>query len=95
MEHFNHVHLARASDPGTSKAAAARVKEFGADFCSIILDELRNGSGTYEELAQRTGLRPDQVWRRLPDLEKRGLAVATGDERRGSAGRNQRVWRCA
>ena len=95
MEHIKAHNLARLDDPATSKAAAKRVGEFGTDFCTVILAELRKGEGTYEELAYRTGLRPDQVWRRLPDLEKLGRAFATGEERRGSAGRSQRVWRAA
>lgn len=85
--------LARATDPETSKRAAHSAREFVNDLCSVILAELRKGEGTYEELAQRTGLRPDQVWRRLSDLEKHGKAYATEVERRGSSGRCQRVWK--
>lgn len=85
--------LARAADPETSKRAARSVKKFANDLCSVILAELMNGEGTYEELAERTGLRPDQVWRRLSDLEKHGKAYATKLEKRGSSGRCQRVWK--
>jgi len=41
----------------------------------IIYMELKlNGSGTFEELARRCKLRPDQVWRRLSDMEDQGFA---------------------
>jgi hypothetical protein len=84
--------LARSGDPATSKKAAVRVKEFSPTLCSRIHEELKKRSGTFEEIAVRTGLRPDQVWRRLPDLQKMGLAIPTADERLGQSGRLQRVW---
>ena len=59
----------------------------------IIYIELKlNGSGTYEELARRCKLRPDQVWRRLSDMGTYGYATPTGYKRKGSSGRYQRVW---
>lgn len=85
---------ARNTDPGTSHAAAAALHQFSGKLQDKLLDELaKNGPGTYEELAARTGLRPDQVWRRLSDMGKRGTAVPTDIERRGTSGRMQRVWR--
>jgi predicted ArsR family transcriptional regulator len=84
--------LARSVDPATSKKAAARVKDFSSTFCAKIYEELKKRDGTFEELAARTGLRPDQVWRRLPDLQKMGLAIPTNQERAGQSGRAQRVW---
>lgn len=85
--------LHRSEDPETSKQAAHRVSEFANNFMSQIYQELKKRDSTFEELAHATGLRPDQVWRRLPDLEKVGLAQATDLTRRGSSGRHQRVWR--
>lgn len=85
--------LHRTGDPETSKQAAHRVGEFANTFMAVIYHELKKGDATFEELSRSTGLRPDQVWRRLPDLEKLGLAQATDLTRRGSGGRNQRVWR--
>lgn len=87
---------ARNDDPITSHAAAARVGEFTQAHMAIIRASLLgDGPGTYEEVARRTGLRPDQVWRRLSDMDRRGLAAPTGDYRPGSAGRLQRIWRAA
>jgi predicted ArsR family transcriptional regulator len=60
----------------------------------IIYIELKlNGSGTYEELARRCKLRPDQVWRRLSDMEDQGFAEPLTLRRKGTYGRYQRVWK--
>jgi len=85
--------LARLEDPSTSKKAALRVDEFAGNICSKIYHELKKGDGTFEQLATRLGLRPDQIWRRLPDLQKAGYAEPTEKEIVGQSGRSQRVWR--
>jgi predicted ArsR family transcriptional regulator len=85
--------LARLEDPHTSKMAALRVDEFANNLCSRIYQELKKGNGTYEQLANRLGLRPDQLCRRLPDLQKAGYAEPTENTTTGKAGRSQRVWR--
>ena len=85
--------LARLEDPSTSKKAALRVDEFAGNLCAKIYQELKKGDGTFEQLAARLGLRPDQIWRRLPDLQKAGFAEPTEEEKAGQSGRAQRVWR--
>ena len=85
--------LARLEDPSTSKKAALRVDEFAGNICSKIYQELKKGEGTFEQLAARLGLRPDQIWRRLPDLQKAGYAEPTEKEHTGESGRAQRIWR--
>jgi len=85
--------LARLEDPSTSKRAALRVDEFADNLCAKIYRELKRGEGTFEELAARLRLRPDQIWRRLPDLQKAGFAEPTEQENIGQTGRYQRVWR--
>lgn len=82
---------ARVTDPATSHAAARQL-DFAFELCSIILMCLKRRRGTYEEIARRSHLRPDQVWRRLSDLERAGLARPTTETRAGSSGRQQRVW---
>jgi hypothetical protein len=85
--------LARLEDPSTSKKAALRVDEFADNLCAKIYRELKRGEGTFEDLATRLRLRPDQIWRRLPDLQKAGFAEPTEQETVGQTGRFQRVWR--
>ena len=84
--------LARLEDPSTSKKAALRVDEFAGNICAKIYRELKKGEGTFEQLADRLSLRPDQIWRRLPDLQKAGYAEPTEKETVGQSGRAQRVW---
>ena len=84
--------LARLEDPSTSKKAALRVDEFAGNLCAKIWRELKKGEGTFEQLADRLSLRPDQIWRRLPDLQKAGYAKPTERETVGQSGRAQRVW---
>ena len=85
--------LARRNDPTTSVRAALRVDEFSHTICAKIYQELKKGDGTYEQLANRLALRPDQLCRRLPDLQKAGLAEPTEKTATGQAGRSQRIWR--
>jgi len=85
--------LARLEDPSTSKRAALRVDEFADNLCAKIYRELKRGEGTFEELAARLRLRPDQIWRRLPDLQKAGFAEPTVQENMYKTGRYQRVWK--
>ena len=85
--------LARRKDPDTSKKAALRVDEFAGNLCAKIYQELKKGDGTFEQLATRLNLRQDQIWRRLPDLQKAGYAQPTEKEIVGQSGRAQRVWK--
>jgi hypothetical protein len=85
--------LSRSQDPTTSKRSALRVDEFANNICSKIYQELKRGEGTFEQLASRLNLRPDQIWRRLPDLQKAGYAEPTEKEHTGQSGRAKRVWR--
>lgn len=86
-------YLARTDDPETSKQAAESTRAFAGQFKNIIEAELKKAPGTFEDIAGRTGLRPDQVWRRLSDLEKENRAFPTSETKRGSGGRNQRIWK--
>lgn len=94
------VRRARANDPATSKAAAEGVKEFAASHYALILLALRDlGPLTVSQLARATGFGEQQVNKRLPELQRRGLvALVVNDRgdvhtRRGDSGRMQRVWR--
>jgi predicted ArsR family transcriptional regulator len=86
-------YLARTDDPETSKQAAESTRAFAGQFKIIIEAELKKAPGTCEDIAGRTGLRPDQVWRRLSDLERESRAFPTSETKRGSGGRNQRIWK--
>ena len=82
----------RSTDPQTSKESAARVDDFSSAMYKKISAELEKGNGTYEELADRLGAGKDQLCKRLPEMERLGIIQLTGELRKGSTNRNQRVW---
>lgn len=90
----NPTRLARKTDPATSHAAAARVAEFRATHAQRILRCLSyHGPLTVDQIAERTGMQSQAVNKRLPELERAGLAAPAKDRLRPSAsGRMARVW---
>ena len=77
---------ARASDPQTSRDAAARID--GESLAGKVLEELRaHGPGTSHELAERMGLPLVTVSPRMKPLETANL-VERGGQRGGRT-----VWR--
>ncbi|MEB3198434.1 MAG: hypothetical protein VKP62_14635, partial [Candidatus Sericytochromatia bacterium] len=78
---------ARASDPVTSHQAAERAAPAASGQRACVLAVLRQyGDLTYREIDQRLNWHTG-AQRRLPELERLGLARPTGDERDGC-----RVW---
>jgi predicted ArsR family transcriptional regulator len=87
---------ARQSDPWTSHVAARRTREFAGGHVATILECLReHGPQTVDQIAGRTRLNSQQVNKRLPDMEKAGLAAPTGLTRLSASGRPERVWAAA
>ena len=85
---------ARSFDPATSHEAAERVREFAAGHCALILQALLDhGPMTPEQVGERVNLDAYQVRKRLPELERAGLAKPTGQTAPTISGRSQRVWR--
>lgn len=83
-------YLARSTDPGTSQEAAEAAVKSGmvAAHCDLILGALNErGAMTANEIAHLTGLLPHQIMKRLSDLNRKNLAMPTGDKFCG-----QRVW---
>jgi hypothetical protein len=77
----------------TSKAAHESVKEHKSAMYEKIkagLVRLRIG-GTFEEVAKVSGLRPDQVWKRLPEMVELGMVYNVGITRQTSSGRKAMV----
>ena len=64
----------------TSQIAYESIKPQLAGLHKIILagmDKIQRG--TFREIAQASGLRGEQVWKRLSELEKKGLIQNTGE----------------
>lgn len=57
-----------------------------------IMCALRNEPGTFYEIADRAGLEPQQVWKRMSELHKAGL-VKPFCSKKGPNGRSVTVWR--
>jgi len=55
------------------------------------LNKLRVG-GTFFEISQSAGIKPEQAWKRISELVKDGKIFDTGITRRLPSGRNGTVW---
>jgi len=84
---------ARRSDPNTSHEAAARVREFSQAHATLILQTLKRfGKAGAEQIAAATRLDAYAVRKRLPELQRDGLARPTDATRATASGRHERVW---
>jgi hypothetical protein len=78
----------------TSKAGEEHIKPFKPNHKQKILEgleRLRVG-GTQEEIAVVCGLRADQVWKRMVDLQRDELVFDTGITRKLKSGLQGIVW---
>ena len=90
---FDAATHARRSDPGTSKEAAARVREFAAGQCAAILAVLREkGPLGAEQIAAYLSIEPYSTRKRLADLEHAGRAKPLPLQRVTASGRHERIW---
>lgn len=88
---FNRV---RSEDPITSYQAADSIKEVAPKHFKIILEALKeHGSMGKDGIASKTGLNPNAVSRRLPELQKLDLVAPTGRTVKSLSGREEREWK--
>jgi DNA-binding MarR family transcriptional regulator len=66
----------RRNDPSTSKAAAERALPHAETKSWQVMQTIGTGALAYDEIAQRTGLNPTTVSRRLTDICRLGLGVS-------------------
>lgn len=86
--------LARRTDPVTSHQAAESAAELQARQHRVILSALKQfGPSSKDRIAVLTRLTGVQVCRRLPELERRQLAIPTGETAPSVSGRAERIWR--
>jgi hypothetical protein len=89
MEFFR----ARIVDPITSHMAAESVADVTKGHMEVICACLKKyGPLGKDGIAKYSGLRNDQVWRRLPEMEKLGMVELTGKTARSNSGRSEREW---
>lgn len=89
--------LARNTDPETSHMAAQRVREFAVTHQGDILRILSlKGPMTVDQIANESGLPSQAVNKRLPEMQRLGLAMPiNGMLRLSASGRMARVWSAA
>jgi predicted transcriptional regulator len=88
---FNRV---RSSDPITSYQAADSIQEVAPKHFQTILQALKeHGPMGKDAIAQKTGLNPNAVSRRLPELQKLDLVATTGKTVKSLSGREEREWK--
>jgi hypothetical protein len=78
----------------TSRAGHDHIQPFKPNHKQKILEgmeRLRIG-GNHEELSVVSGLRPDQCWKRLGEMEKDGTIFNTGITRKLKSGLQGIVW---
>ena len=86
---------ARTTDPVTSHQAAEQVTTTSKHF-QIIQDALvEHGPMGKDQIAQKTGLDPNAVARRLPELKRMALVELTGKTVQSKAGRKEREWKAS
>lgn len=73
---------ARRRDPETSQEAAGKAREFAPNHFNRIAAALRDGPGTYVEIADRCGLERHAVARRLNEMAHLGV-TKTNERREG------------
>jgi predicted ArsR family transcriptional regulator len=85
---------ARATDPITSFQAADSIKDVAKMHSDVIVAGLKRfGPMGKDQIANNTGLQPNQVSRRLSELEEIGLIELTGKKVKSNSGREEREWR--
>jgi hypothetical protein len=84
---------ARIIDPLTSHMAAKSVIDVAPAHMEVIHACLKRfGALGKDGIAEKTGLRNDQVWRRLPEMQKLGMIGLTGRTVKSASGRQEREW---
>lgn len=93
---FDAARLARATDPATSKAAAADCRSLRGRQHAVILEVLATvADATCDEVADRCDLNRHQVGRRMHELLAGGLVRTTGNTRPTPSGRMAQCYEVA
>ena len=81
--------LSRSTDPKTSKVAAEKAVTFKQTHIDRIYETLKeNGKMNFQEIAEKAGMRADQVWRRRKEMVDGGWIEVLEGTRNGCA-----LWR--
>ena len=85
---------ARTTDPTTSHEAADAVKESTVQqhYARIVQVLKENGPMGKDSIALCSHLDPNQVARRLPEMQRKGIVYLTGNVVESLSGRKEREW---
>jgi len=77
----------------TSKAAHDSIKAHKAAMYEKIIEGLKKlkVGGNFEEISKCAGLKPEQVWKRLPEMIELGMVYNCGYTHKTSSGRSAMV----
>ena len=85
---------ARKLDPTTSQEAAQAISQVAPIHLQRIHECLHeHGPMGKDSIAMALDMNPNQVSRRLPELQKMGLVELTGKTVASNSGRQEREWR--
>ena len=85
---------ARKLDPTTSQQAAQAISQVAPIHLQRIHECLHeHGPMGKDSIAMALDMNPNQVSRRLPELQSMGLVVLTGKTVKSNSGRQEREWR--
>ena len=85
---------ARKVDPTTSQEAATSIKEVAPIHMQRIHECLHeHGPMGKDSIAMALDMNPNQVSRRLPEMQTMGLVACTGKTVKSNSGRQEREWR--
>ena len=83
----------RKDDPVTSYEAADSIKDKVPDHYTEIIECLiLHGALGKDGISSKSRLDPNQVARRLSEMERLGLIEQTGNKVKSNTGRNEREW---
>lgn len=85
---------ARSTDPETSHAAAMKANKVAPTHKQriVFLLKQRPDAMTAWDIAEALGMRPDQVWKRVSDLQREGRIVRAGIAK-NEHGNDAATWR--
>ena len=88
-----HFFRSRKLDPITSHLSAEQAQPLAQNHAEMIYKcLLEHGATGKDGIAKLTGLNPNQVARRLPEMEKMGIVQQTGQLVMSEAKRKEREW---
>ena len=84
----------KRKNPATSKDAYESLdpEKIGEIYKKIVAALREIKQGTYEDIAKKIRLKPEQVWKRMSEAHRLGLVERTGKRKKMASGREGFIW---